>query len=296
MADQDFPGFVDDEPPQKAEKKPANANPFAGQQVVLPGSFAPPVAPSSEAVPVAKPGPATAAPAKPANAPPVRPAPSAIDKPDDPDLKPGSRKDLWHCPHCGAGNVPERTTCRSCAKSPQEAVVIPWHRTLVGRLALVAGVAALIALVWLVTRTDLSCVEPGPGTLDKRPRQAGSGEGFTFAAGPFFRAKRGFALSGRVLASASQGGVGNALTVTMALKGLGSDDQAFNAAAAEPATPGTIALHLVFPGADRPKLERGTWLSLSGSEGVLTDGMNGNVLPEGPIQVLVKEWKTKDAR
>ena len=41
---------------------------------------------------------------------------------DDPDLKPGSRKDLWICPHCGAGNRPNRDTCRSCGKSP----MIPW--------------------------------------------------------------------------------------------------------------------------------------------------------------------------
>ncbi len=294
MADQDFPGFVDDEPQKKAAQKPANANPFAGQQVVLPGSFAPPAAPTPGSTPPGKP--TAAKPVPPAPAAPSAAAPAALAKPDDPDLKPGSRKDLWHCPHCGAGNAPERTTCRSCAKSPHEAIVIPWHRTLVGRLGIVAGIAALVAVVWFATRTDLTCVEPGPGRLDSRPRQGGSGEGFTYESGPYFRAKRGFALSGRVLTSASLGGVGNALTVMCALKNLAADDSAFNTAVAEATTPGTLTLHLVFPGAERPKLERGTWLSLTGSEGVLTDGLNGNVLPEGPLQVLVKSWKVKDAR
>jgi ribosomal protein L40E len=69
---------------------------------------------------------------------------------DNEDAK-GRRKDLWNCPHCGAGNQPKRTECRMCGKKPTDRVV-PWYeknaKMLISGLAVALVVAALV--FWLM--------------------------------------------------------------------------------------------------------------------------------------------------
>jgi hypothetical protein len=159
-----------------------------------------------------------------------------------------------------------------------------------------AGAAVLIAGIWFATRADLTCRAPGPAGLDDAPRQGGTGAAAEVGNGLHFSRGTGFAVSGRVLASS---GLGSATAVVLALKGLAEDDAAFAAtevklaegriAGATPAH--VIVLYLIFPGASRPSLERGAWLSLSGSAGRLGEGYQSVFPEDAPRQVLVTTWK-----
>jgi hypothetical protein len=243
--------------------------------------------------PVPAPAPAAPAPAAPAPAPapaprPAPPRPAAAAEPDDPELKPGSRKDLWNCPHCGAGNKPDRTTCRACGKSPDEPVVRPWSRNPVVLGGIAAAVVGVVAVLWLATRPDLSFRAPGPDGVDSAPRTAGGAAGGDqdLSGGRRFEAKGRISVSGRVLAARPFPGGG--VSVALAL-GPNAADPAFAGIAAEagPAgftvPDGTLVLHLV---GTRERPVRGAWLSVAGDRGVVTDqarivGGDGDaVMPE----------------
>src|SRR4051812_2013144 len=130
MADDDMPGFIEDEPkpaakPAKPAPPAAAFNPFGDVQVKLDAT----AAPGAAAEPAAK-GPAAKGPAKspgtgrtPRSTGAAPAAPSVpISGDADADVVPGQGKDLWTCPHCSARNKPGRDTCRSCGKTPDDEV------------------------------------------------------------------------------------------------------------------------------------------------------------------------------
>lgn len=149
MSDDFFPGFQEDEKPATPQKKPtkpsgdAAFNPFDEPVNVLavPSTTAPPPAPKSSAKPRRKSSAGFDAFAGSQNQ----------EEADDADLKPGSRKDLWICPHCGAGNRPNRDTCRSCGKSPDEAVAAPWFKQPIFLMGIGGAVIGLILLYLVVS-------------------------------------------------------------------------------------------------------------------------------------------------
>ncbi len=240
-----------------------------------------------EAKPKPVPPPAAVAPA-PVAVPPAPARPAAPAEADDPELKPGSRKDLWTCPHCGAGNKPDRTTCRSCGKSPTEPVERPWSRNPVVLGGIAASVVGAIAVVWLATRPDLSFRTPGPDAVDSAPRTAGGAAkgDQDLSGGRRFEARGRISVSGRVLASRPFPGGG--ISVALAL-GADAADPDFAGVKAEATSSaftvpeGALILHLV---GTRERPVRGTWLSVAGDRGVVTDqarivGGDGDaVMPE----------------
>lgn len=292
MADPNFfPGFEGDDEPKKAKPvAPAKAaapakpafDPFAGVPVKVnaPG----------EVVPAAPAKPATGrvgtAPAAPT------PTPAAQDA-DDSELKPGSRKDLWKCPHCGTGNKPDRTSCRSCGKSPDEAVVVPWFKNNVLRAGILAVICVVILLAVWLSRVDASLHEPGPAGIDQqRPRISGKAEGtIEVSDGISFISTQRLSVSGRVVAVRQSLGM---TWVALALGRNARDDNAFKAQIAKPqgagfAFDGGCLLACVFDG--KPELKPGAWLSLVGSTGDLVKGPSRLREAQGAIAVRVEEFK-----
>ena len=280
MADPNFfPGFEgDDEAAKPAKPKPAAVpakpafDPFAGATVDTKVPVAPPPAPGRP-------------PAERAATP---PAPTAPAVEDDAGIKPGSRKDLWKCPHCGAGNKPGRPTCRSCGKSPDQPVIIPWHRNNLIRAGILAAVCLVVIGLVLISRVDLSLREPLLANVDTAPRIAGGGDSSIDLGNAFTLAgQSGFSICGRVAAI----GRGPGGTVLVAL--------ALGAAAAEEtpaATPldgsfdvaGVVLACNPVPGFE-PK--PGRILSLTGETGVLLK--EGRIVkePAGIIPVAVGEHR-----
>lgn len=95
----------------------------------------------------------------------------AASDPVEDDVVPGSRKDLWLCPHCGAKNKPGRSTCRSCSKSPDEKVVSP----LMKQLPIIGGVVAVVLVIVVLVMSSGDTTEfkaAGAATMDERLRMA----------------------------------------------------------------------------------------------------------------------------
>ncbi|MFM2090247.1 MAG: hypothetical protein RLZZ127_736 [Planctomycetota bacterium] len=246
-------------------------------------TFAEEPEPPKDEAPKPKPAPAPAAPAAApapaaaASVPAPRPAPAPVPaaaEPDDPELKPGSRKDLWTCPHCGAGNKPDRSTCRACGKSPADPVLRPWNRNPVVLGGIAAAVVGAIAVLWLATRPDLSYRDPGAAGIDAAPRISGgpSAASRDLPGGRVFEAAGRISVSGRVLASRPFAGGGT--SVALALGSDAADDAAFAAlkasagAAGFELPAGAVVLHLV---GSKERPARGTWLSVAGDRGVVTE-------------------------
>ncbi|MDA3961281.1 MAG: zinc finger Ran-binding domain-containing protein [Planctomycetota bacterium] len=136
------PGFVDDD---EAKAKESGAkqdfDPFADVGPINTGGIAG-VADGDAGAPgggLAAAGPASAA------SPSIAPTPTDADDDVDPDVVPGSRKDLWLCPHCTAKNRPGRDTCRSCGKSPDD----PVESALKKKVPLIAGLGVVVLLAIL---------------------------------------------------------------------------------------------------------------------------------------------------
>ncbi len=284
MADQPFfPGFEgDDEPAKPAKPVPKAAavpakpafDPFAGAKVDTRAPVPPP--PSAPGRPPAE---------RIASAP--APTAPAIDA--DADLKPGSRKDLWKCPHCGTGNKPDRTACRTCGKSPAEPVVIPWYKNNLVRAAILAAVCLLIIGVVLLTRVDLSLREPSLANVDKAPRIAGTGiASIELGNGIKLEGERLISICGKVAAVGP--GPGRTLLVALAL----------GAAAAEEnpsATPvkgsfDVAGVVLACSAGDDFDPQAGQILSLTGVVGVLVKEGRMVGEPAGIIPVAVDEHRT----
>ena len=212
MSDDQFPGFIDDEPKPKPAKpaKPAAPapafDPFAAAPAAAPAK--PPARPSK---PAAKAPPAPAAGFDPFAGVTVDPKAAPAAKPTaasqaaaadaEADIKPGMAKDLWPCPHCGTKNKPNRDSCRECGKRPSDPVVVPWHQPLGVRLGIAAGaVAVFVLLVWLLFGGSVALVPADVDHIDRAPRVGGSpGAEVQLDGGQTFIPKRKFAVCGRVL-------------------------------------------------------------------------------------------------
>jgi hypothetical protein len=277
MSDQNFPGFIDD--PAPAAPKPA-ASPAPAPAAKAPavayqldmGDPEPEPKKRHAPPPPVAPAPAPRAPVKgPA---PIAPAPEVDSVPDE-DIKPGARKDLWSCPHCGTKNQPQRSTCRSCGKSPQDEVIVPVLKRPLVIAGLVAGVVLVLALIFSLSGTNLALRDPTPENVDAKLR-SGSGKGNPReVAGTQFTPSATVSVCGRV-AAASNGQQG-VVSVVLALGRAATDDEALTASSTT-VLDGRVHnapephefLHLCFDGS-APTLAKGSWLSLVGERGELAD-------------------------
>lgn len=288
MADPNFfPGFEGDDEPAKQAKSAAPAKPAAPAPKP---AFDPFAGAPVNAAPAA-PAPTPAAPGKPVARPPTAPAPAA--DPDDAELKPGSRKDLWKCPHCGAGNKPDRNTCRTCGKSPDDPVIVPWFKNNVIRAAILAVIGAVILLAVWMSRVDLGLHEAGPAGVDlQRPRISGSAEGTIEVSGDIkFVGTKLISVSGRIVASRPSLGM---TWIALALGPNATDDEAFKALSAKASGAGYefdggCVLACIFD--NEPKLTPGAWLSLIGSTGDLVKDASLMDEAQGAYAVRVDEFR-----
>jgi hypothetical protein len=304
MADQNFPGFEDDDeekkpaaPKQAAPKPAAPAKPATGK--VAKGDAQPPQlkeagkvdyafeesaeeepkpkkphAPAPSADTAREPTPATMRPA--VGKPGAKPAPPPDEEPVDPDLKPGSRKDLWNCPHCGAGNKPGRPTCRTCGKSPDDPIEAPWFKKPAGIGGLAGGVALLIVIIVIACRgPDLTQHPAEAGAIDSKPRIGGSAEGTRDVSGKNFTAKKKFFVVGRCLGSAPSSTLDGTTTMVLVLGSAGKAELPAEAAASfngditdAPGVPSGsfIIVHLLN---GKQQLKKGDVISIAGDTGEL---------------------------
>lgn len=225
--------------------------------------------PAPPAPPAAAPGSPSPAARQPV-APPPAAAPVADQEAEDPDLKPGSRKDLWPCPHCGTKNKPGRTECRACGKSPSDAKAIPfWMRK--SFLGGVAGGFCFFALLWVVTRADLSLKEPGKTSLDIGGKTTVERE----LAGKTFTPRGRISICGRIVASRATPGADGTTDVVVLLgkagdEALSAAKPMFNNQRVDDIPPNGKVLHLIT--SEKLSLEQGAWISVVGDYGVLAEG------------------------
>ncbi len=243
--------FEEDEAPKKERK------------AFIPGLDTPAAAPSGAAGVAAAPATTRAAPA----------APAPTSDVDDPELKPGSRKDLWSCPHCQTRNKPDRTTCRNCGKSPDDALEPAFYTKPVFKLA-VAGALVVILLLWLVTRPDLSFKPAGPATIDRSVRKGSAAGGVRELVGKSFKPHGRLAVTGRICATRTLPDADGVTTVVLLLGAAAADDQleaatvSFNNQLIK-APPGAVVLNLITK--DKINGTKGAWLSVVGDYGDLLD-------------------------
>jgi hypothetical protein len=250
--------FEEDEAPRPERKK------------FIPGLEPLPPAEPAAGTPVADaPLPPSAVPVSPVPAP--QPAPAATPaEVNDPDLKPGSRKDLWSCPHCGTGNRPDRTTCRSCGKAPSDPRERAWWQKPVP-LAAIAAVVIIAVVVWVLTRPDLSLKTPGKTRLDRGASTTQERE----LAGKTFTPKGRIAICGRVLLARPLAGADGVTTVVLLLgRAATSDvdaaDPQFNGEIVDNLPAKSAVVHLIT--SEKPDLAKGAWLSVVGDYGQLAEG------------------------
>ena len=289
MSNAQFPGFNEDEPqPAKPVKptvsRPSAPGPAAPQYELDMGAEDDAPKPKKAYIPPVEnaPAPLATAPAPVSGGRSKAPVPVPDTVPDE-DIKPGARKDLWACPHCGTKNQPQRTTCRSCNKSPDEEVIIPIHKKPAFLAGIAGAVVLLIVLIIAMSGADLSLREPSADKVDKKLRLGGKHGEVREVAGHQFTPKGTLAVCGRVAAVSPANGV---TSVALALGKAATDDEAFNALATtisdgrinNPPDPSEL-LHLVFPGT-APTLSKGAWLSLVGERGELADvpGLDGGTV------------------
>lgn len=263
MSSKDFPGFEDASPsPTPSAPAPAPASP----PPLAPYAFED-EAPAPVAAPVPKPKPVMPAP--------VAPVPVRTPDPEPEDVKPGSAKDLWKCPHCGAGNKPQRTTCRSCGKSPTDPVARPWFlRPPVLAAAVVLVIAAVVG--WKVTRPDLTLRPADAAHVDKSVRSGGGRLPEVEVEGRTFTPRKQISVVGRVIGQRTHPSVSSVTSVALALGPAAKDGAfeqmsvAFNGERTEVSGGSHVVLHLLRP-VTVP--ERGGYLSVGGQAGVLADGL-----------------------
>jgi hypothetical protein len=211
-------------------------------------------------------------------------------------------KDLWYCPHCGSGNQKKRDLCRACGKDPLTPVTQPWFRTMPGMAGIGVAVAILIIGSCSMIRTDKSFHAPGPEAIDCKERTWGGfsdsevdlGDNHAFT-------KRGkLSVSGRVLACTHLPGYPWITSLVLALGDEAREDVQFNSWTAAITDNGTtstapryVALHCYFE--DKVAFPAGTWLSLMGDTGSLTD--NASLVPfttqPGQYSVRVERFEVQ---
>lgn len=248
----------------------------------IPGLADAPVVPVPVPNPAA-PKPATGAPAShpqaksgagstawPSSAPrPSAPLPAPAEA-EDPDLKPGSGKDLWACPHCGTKNKPSRTECRSCGKSPDAAKDRPfWLKP--AFLGGAVGGFLVVILLWFVTRPDFSLKTPGKTALDLGSAISSERE----LVGRTFTPKGRISICGRIVGQRATPGTEGVQDVILLL-GKATEAQVdvamptFNNERIDEVPTGAKILHLIT--SEKLDLTKGAWLSLVGDYGQLSDG------------------------
>lgn len=262
-----------DEPAPKVETKkpaaPAAFNPF-DEPVKVPAAnaavaAAAPAPPAHGTGRIEKPGTGrTEKPVAKAPKPPVDPA--------DADIMPGTAKDLWLCPHCGAKNKPSRETCRECKKSPHDEVEKPWflQPKIIGPM--VGGVVLFVVLIMWLTSVDLS-LRPA-GTLDSKVRSAGVTQmDVDLGETRKFTVKRTAAVSGRVISATDYAIAPWMTAVVIGLGSSASDDAVFGTWTAEydgdgmkVNAPKYATLFLITD--TKPTLKPGDYLSVVGKAGV----------------------------
>ena len=255
---------------EKSEaKKAAPAfNPFADQAVAIPTAATPAV-------------PASAAPANPKE----KSGTSRIEKaavakstmpavdPADADIRPGTAKDLWMCPHCGAKNKPGRETCRECRKDPSDPVEIPWFKKPLVIGPVVGGVILVVMLLTWLASADLGL--HAAGVPDNKVRYAGTThQELELGESRKFSVKKSAAVSGRVIFTSDYAAAPWLTVVVLGLGKEASDDATFSKWTAEYDGEGFTVnasrfttLFLMFD-SNKPTLKAGNYLSVVGSAGV----------------------------
>lgn len=200
-------------------------------------------------------------------------APKPAVDPADADIAPGTAKDLWTCPHCGAKNKPTRETCRECKKSPHDPVEKPWflQPMIIGPVA--GGLVLVIVLIMWLTSVDLS-LRPA-GTVDKAVRSAGTTQSVeNLDDTRKFFIKKDVAVSGRVIATNDYAVAPWLQAVVVGLGSSASDDAVFSTWTAEydgegysVKAPKYATLFLIHSG-NKPTLKPGDYISVVGKGGV----------------------------
>ena len=274
--------FEEDDAP-KPERKPFI--PGLAEAVAAPATPAP--------APIAAPGPSAARmpspPAPPAAVRAPAPAPLGDAGSEDPDLKPGSRKDLWACPHCETKNNPARPTCRQCGKSPSDPVAKKWFQrpAILGAIGVV--LVAIVAL-WVLTRPDLSLKAPGTASLARGSKTTIERD----LGGKTFTPRSRLSACGRVLISRAASGVDGVTTVVLLL-GKATDDEvaaanpSFNNELVSDLPAKSVVLHLVT--GEKLDLTKGAWLSVVGDSGQLFE--SGTIIrsTDGADVVVVEQLR-----
>jgi len=283
----DFPGFLEDKPqPKKKPDVGAQAggfNPFADVEV------------QSSPLGITQPGSGVPVPAKPtaAAAPPAgfnafagadtAPASAA----NEAEIKPGQGKDLWACPHCGAKNKPDRSTCRECGKKPTDEVIIPFMKTPAGRFGVPAGVVlAVVILGWLMFGGSVKLVPAGAGHIDSAVRRGGAVGPEETINGLVFQPKNLIAVSGRVIAVGNTSGL---TTIVLALGKDAKDDEAIASVGVDfgaqpPLIQPELRTVILYVFGNVPEISKGSYLSVLGDGGrLIRDGVYATDFNHGEV-------------
>jgi len=286
----DLPGFIEDEPKKPSKPAPAapakGFNAFADVPVQLDAAVKPEAAAPTAKAPAKPATGRTAKPAAPAAAAPAKPFDAFADAastPDgnDADVRPGTGKDLWACPHCGTKNKPDRTSCRSCGKKPTDEVIIPWHANPIVKPAIGAGVVLVIVLLgWLLFSGGVRFVEPEVGNIDGSRARTGSGQGKAEEfEGQLFTPSKRYGVCGRLVGMIGKG------SLTMMVLAVGADgkdetrvaEAGVDFSAADPVTTPELHVVTVLCFGNVPASSKGQIVSLFGDVGTLA-GTDGQVV------------------
>lgn len=293
----DLPGFIDDDQPKKKPKQPepgvGGFNPFADVEVDsnplgLAKTPAQPAAKSPSKPATKSVAKTTAKPAEPAG---FNAFAGAADAPaaeaDEADVKPGQGKDLWACPHCGAKNKPERTTCRECSKSPSEPVIIPFSKTPAGRFGVPAAVVIVLLLLgWLLFGGSVKLVPSGPDQVDSAIRRGGPVGAEETIHGLVFQPRERIAVSGRVIGTTTISGF---TTIVLALGRDARDDDAVANVGVDfgqrpPRIMPELRTVLLYAFGAVPSVNKGDWLSVLGDGGrLIRDGVYATDFEDGDV-------------
>ncbi len=196
----------------------------------------------------------------------------------DPNLKPGHAKDLWKCPHCGAGNKPGRDTCRSCGKQQDEEVVVPFLEKPGVKPGLLAAIVIIVALVLMnALSVDWSLRVPSAANCDASitQEQAG-GADISLDNGTTFTVAGRIAFCGRIESAGSH--KGNRY-IKVIVDTHAADDSWFKNAKIDAKkdtvvyktnpTPAPFAVVTLLPaeGGSIPACSKGAWVSVSAPYG-----------------------------
>lgn len=206
----------------------------------------------------------------------------AASQPDgnDADVKPGTGRDLWSCPHCGTKNKPGRELCRQCNKSPSDEVVVAWHANPIVKPAIGAGVVLVIVLLgWLLLGGGVRLVEAEERFIDSAPRTGGGAGAPSELDGNAFTPRKRYGVCGRVVGATAKG---NLTVLVVALGKDGTDpsrvaESGIDFSGPEPVTMPELRIAVVQCFGKLPPMDKGRVVSLLGDVGSLA-GTEGDVV------------------